>query len=513
MKKILLVIGVLVISILFSHPIAAKQTVSEVDAQIIQTFCNQDILYAYVNIPYEKQTKTLIADALIDKTYSYQQSEPMERVVSGKETVSYLFLIDISTSMPRFKENVTTFVSSVFSSAGDNASFAIATFGKELEFDGEFTKDQSKLNKRLSELQYNVKQTSLYTSIIGAINYLENRQRTEGELYNLVIVTDGIEADQNGVTKEEVKEKILSSSVLIHTFGFPSKSSDEDEKKESEEALKILGSFSRYSLGVYSVLGYDNKTEADNAKEITDYVNNLYRISFDITHFNGVEGEYDYRIIFATTGENGTLFDASGTVKIPGSKSSVLPAISGGSGTDSVGEQTEDNKEAVDNESGSKSGDLTEEVQEVSVISKLSNIRFEGIKIWLIFLIVPISLLLLVVMLVILHRRRKVKNASSQSGIYMKIILLSDKCNVSRTEFYLNQELIIGRGKKCDLQIKNKGISKENSRLFVNENAIYLEDLNSTNGTSINGMKIHSPNKLRSEDVITIGPVKSLFKF
>ena len=91
--------------------------------------------------------------------------------------------------------------------------------------------------------------------------------------------------------------------------------------------------------------------------------------------------------------------------------------------------------------------------------------------------------------------------------------MISDNCSLAKEQLFLSDELLIGRDKDCDIRLINKDVSKKNARLFIREDAIYIEDLNSTNGTAINNMKIFSPNKLRSGDVIAIGSVVIQLRF
>lgn len=50
--------------------------------------------------------------------------------------------------------------------------------------------------------------------------------------------------------------------------------------------------------------------------------------------------------------------------------------------------------------------------------------------------------------------------------------------------------MILGRESGCDIQIKDRGISKQHVRLQVTEDKVIITDLDSTNGTFVNGIKI-----------------------
>ena len=69
----------------------------------------------------------------------------------------------------------------------------------------------------------------------------------------------------------------------------------------------------------------------------------------------------------------------------------------------------------------------------------------------------------------------------------------------------------IGRAVECDIVIASKNISRENTRIRRDGRRWLVEDLNSTNGTYLNGERIISPMDLRDGDSIKVGDVTFLF--
>lgn len=64
--------------------------------------------------------------------------------------------------------------------------------------------------------------------------------------------------------------------------------------------------------------------------------------------------------------------------------------------------------------------------------------------------------------------------------------------------------LTIGRGNDVEVKLDDKTISKRHARIVSYFNATHVEDLGSTNGTYINGKKIHK-HVLNPGDVLMIG--------
>ena len=66
-------------------------------------------------------------------------------------------------------------------------------------------------------------------------------------------------------------------------------------------------------------------------------------------------------------------------------------------------------------------------------------------------------------------------------------------------------EMFIGREANNDITINDPEVSRRHARLFVQGGNMILEDLGSTNGTSVNGQRLTGPYVLRAGEVITLG--------
>ena len=78
-------------------------------------------------------------------------------------------------------------------------------------------------------------------------------------------------------------------------------------------------------------------------------------------------------------------------------------------------------------------------------------------------------------------------------------------------EIPLNKEQItIGRRPNNDIQIDNLAISGEHARIVTILNDSFLEDLNSTNGTLVNGQAI-TRHVLKNNDAVELGKYKLKF--
>ncbi|MGH8237690.1 MAG: FHA domain-containing protein, partial [Steroidobacteraceae bacterium] len=57
----------------------------------------------------------------------------------------------------------------------------------------------------------------------------------------------------------------------------------------------------------------------------------------------------------------------------------------------------------------------------------------------------------------------------------------------NQREIPIKPDMVLGRQAECDLQLTEGHASRRHAKLFFAEDAVWVEDLNSANGTFING--------------------------
>jgi len=72
-------------------------------------------------------------------------------------------------------------------------------------------------------------------------------------------------------------------------------------------------------------------------------------------------------------------------------------------------------------------------------------------------------------------------------------------------------DLVIGRSAGCGLAIDSPLISREHARLSLHEDAVLLEDLRSTNGTWVNGVRVEVPTPIHPGDRVAFASFVYLF--
>ena len=71
----------------------------------------------------------------------------------------------------------------------------------------------------------------------------------------------------------------------------------------------------------------------------------------------------------------------------------------------------------------------------------------------------------------------------------------------------VNGPVIVGRSPGADIVIAASYVSGRHARFSLMSQDLFVEDLNSTNGTAVNGRRIANPVALRDRDIVSVGDV------
>ena len=82
-----------------------------------------------------------------------------------------------------------------------------------------------------------------------------------------------------------------------------------------------------------------------------------------------------------------------------------------------------------------------------------------------------------------------------------------------QTRHFRNPEITLGRDPHCDVYLENETVSAHHARLSYHHGQWWLEDLSSTNGTTLNGESIASPTIIVNNDEIHCGKAELSIRF
>lgn len=109
-------------------------------------------------------------------------------------------------------------------------------------------------------------------------------------------------------------------------------------------------------------------------------------------------------------------------------------------------------------------------------------------------------------------KNMKEKEESQIGGPFLKLLSPKGKLDFPiETLYIVGKHTVIGRGSESDIHIMDKFLSTNHAQITMDEEEYFLEDLESVNGTYLNGEKIEDIVKLKNGDKIGIGLLEFVF--
>jgi hypothetical protein len=96
-------------------------------------------------------------------------------------------------------------------------------------------------------------------------------------------------------------------------------------------------------------------------------------------------------------------------------------------------------------------------------------------------------------------------------GLAQLVVLAPDAYRGRRFELH-KQDTVVGRAESCDVCLDDPYLSRAHAVLRRRGDAVYVEDLGSSAGTSLNGAAVTSARELHSGDVVAMADVRMLFE-
>ena len=457
-------------------------TLAAGSARLVRAFVYDGALYTYVELTGVDGPITQAQAKVGGQTFTAAQT--LETVRQAGLPVTYLLLVDNSTSMPDFREELAAFGSALAGAGGENTRYLLATFGDTFVLSEEDVAGEE-LADALEGLPFDENVTRLHSCLDQALDYFETLPRSGSELRCMVVLSDAVQYDPEGGTPyEELLERLSASDVMLHSVGVG----------EDTDALQSMGRLAEASGGTHQAVG--DAAQAEAAAETLSALNGAMLVTgFDLSGCTASGADQPVSVTFASGGE--LVCRAESTVDLPeGETAAPSPSApvslppSGGSGA-----------------SGSSTAPAAEPEEGAG-----------GLPSWVLPTACAVAAAVLLVVILSAARRRKKPSPAAPApeqaqGVYVKVEPMSGGPADGRSEFTLAHELVAGRDPACDIVLSDPSVSRRHARLFLADGAVYVEDLGSQNGTMVNGAPIHMPCRLRSGDALTTGEVVWKLKF
>lgn len=417
----------------------------------------------------------------------------IENLETSGAGVAYVFAIDVSRSLTSQQFQVLqAAVSNWIDSMEEGDRAAILTFGTDTRVVRDFTGDKASLKEVTGTLAPTDGDTQLH---LGLIRALELASRNEQDLpaYRVIVaLSDGMDDFVGGPTNDEVLARIRDYPVPVFALGL----SKARSTKENEDALKSFGAIARASGGEFVFASPNDLASAyDAARERIRSVHVLKlscptcpadgRIQrLDVAWRDGtrslVDG-IDVRLASSKPPPARSVDQLASEPK-PDVASIPLPlfAVAGGGAAIVLGgllyarrRRRPQSAPSAAERDGSAHG-LGAEPEIEGVAATAAGETPEGIEIHL------------------------VPTKAGLENRNLRGVLVG--------------ELVIGRDPRCDLVISDDlEVSAQHCVLVRRQDHVILRDIDSTNGTPLNGVPVLGGHRLEIGDLIVIG--RTEFRF
>lgn len=106
------------------------------------------------------------------------------------------------------------------------------------------------------------------------------------------------------------------------------------------------------------------------------------------------------------------------------------------------------------------------------------------------------------------RKARPDRTEEAPDGIPLKLEVYAGRCRNRSPFLRLSDCLTIGSSMDCDIIFDNPEVAARNACIRLLDGQVYIEDLDSPQGTALDGMRFRGRNKLRGGQVISIGTVE-----
>lgn len=438
-----------------------------------------------------------------------------ETVGERKLPITYYCLVDVSGTMKGTQmEQVKRALTAIAGTMQDGDNMVIATLGNETVSGGYLT-DPEKIAEEIDTLAAGKEDTNLYAGIVDSIGeLLTNGSANEKKC--LIVFSDGKDDRQVGITQDEAQTTVTDSRIPVYTVATLA----DNPTEEQLEYGKLLGSFARSSAGGahYTVCGAGVSDAVDGEEaggQIAASMTAGVVLTLDVS---GIETDKDVLLLHV-----------------------VYTSADGNSYADDLSVYAAELPRA----------EITEEVAEPD--TEEPEPEPEGPAVWQLALVAAaVVIVLAVILAVVLTARKKKKQAEeaadreaaqeaapedtavqseavepqeehtpaeqglsgaeaafAEGGYELLLSAIGYNGIVYTAKLKQGKDYTVGRGETADIRIApdDRKLSGVHCRLLWDGKRLYVWDMNSTNGTFVNGIPIREIGRasLKKGETLRIG--------
>jgi hypothetical protein len=389
---------------------------------------------------------------------------------SAGEGVGTVFMIDTSLSLSPFQfraiqNALLTWVDSMTA----EEQVAIVIFGDEVNVLTEFTNDRERLKSLILTITQTRKETRLNDGIVQAFKTANINKPGLPPRRLIIGLSDGINEATAGFSREEVIKEIEKNKVPLYFVAYSKAKTTASERIKYAAGLEEMGIFCRVSGG--SLYKDGHLSFSDTYANIHKRIWNAFIFSLDVSALKGDGNLHHLQLQFT---QDGSTTRAETDVRFVADESAqknnttviygVLGAIVLLALVFAILRTKKKNQKKIINEN-----------ENTNLGKPLTTVAANQ------------------------------KSVVKSDGFILEFAIVGDKSG-KKHSISVTDRATIGRSKDCNLSFTDDpSISGKHCEISVSSGIIYIRDLNSTNGTNVNGVPISNLFKLKIGDIITIG--------
>lgn len=479
----------------------------------------------------------------------------------------YFVLVDVSNSIPtEYCESIKSALNSFSTSLGTNDKMVLLSFGEEVNTLLSGTESAEERKNAIEQLSNVDKKTLLFEAIFQTADLADRMQDDNRKI--VLVISDGEDFAVGTSTKEEAVAALNDRNMPVYAMGI-SDTDKENLNKFGETARTLGGSLTIFtaeetqqaveelqniwkSTWVISARAenniIDNQKNSLLIKQVKsgvtrskDVLLTTYQKDTEAPKIASVEksGDRQLTVVFTkkvTGADNSTSWE----VEYDGKAVPVTTVVLKEDGLTAVLTFENDFYTGTYNVAAPGVTDLS---MEKNKVQNTVSVEIEGVepekepselerlwKEWWWVLPVAAVLILVIVILCVWRKIKKNKGIVYVDGKASLVNNVEEKQRIAierqkgfpitlefvggaangqkKIDAVINGSLIVGRSSICELSIEDAKMSRQHFALEYKDGDIFITDLNTTNGTAVNGVAVKRKTKLSPRDVITAGSLQ-----
>ena len=499
---------VLLLLLLLGVPVQALEVTSG-PCQVTSAYYNGETLYAFLEGQPPEEMGLLLNNA--------QVAQGTPTPVSETEATShYLFLMDLSTSMPDYQQWIFAFTDALFAQETQPVEVTIAGFGDRFELLDEGMTTSDEVRKAINGVHYDHTATDLSGCLAQALRYMAETPVGDGAVANIILFTDVIPwPDQGDGWEEEAavitQDLAQAPEVIFHLAAFGSQGNN-----DLREAL---------SSGKGVSLSITSRSEAEAAGvAVAQQVDSLYTLALQ-PNMDLAEPRLEGQLFYQEEDGSTVFLDLDNIRNYPVALPEEVSAPTEEPANSPEPEPTlepeppavpEPESSAPPESSPPAEGTVTSEPrvessQEPSAPSVSSGPAASKVyageeeasfpPIW----VIAAGLIVFIVAVALSQRKKRTTLKEAEvPGIALKLEVFQGKPKRKQVVFTLVNSLTVGSAASCDIVWNDPEMDSVCARIFLNEQGVFIESVSPRTQVFVEGILIHGSNRLRSGDRVTV---------